>query len=196
MRILIHTCCAACLIGPWEALTRAGHITTGFFYNPNVHPLIEFRRRLKAVKVLQERLPVPVIYDESYGLREFMQEVQWNIPGRCTDCYRLRLNRTAREAAARGYDAMTTTLLSSTHQEHDLIRHIGERAAELASVKFHYADWRGLAASSHERAREFRLYLQQYCGCVFSEEERFLHTNQHIYRGPGPKKSDEHLREP
>jgi hypothetical protein len=188
MKILIHSCCAACLIGPWEQLTQQGYDVTALFYNPNIHPFIEFRRRLKAVKVLQERVPVPVIYVEDYGLADFMDTVvDYHAPDRCAHCYRMRLGRTAQEARERGFDAMTTTLLGSTHQDHELIRRIGRECAEQAGVEFYAEDWRELAEHGHERAREMRLYLQQYCGCVFSEHERFRDTTTHIYKGPGPK---------
>jgi hypothetical protein len=113
--------------------------------------------------------------------------VDYHSPDRCAHCYRMRLSRTAQEAAERGFDAMTTTLLGSTHQDHELIRQIGEECAQEAGVEFHYADWRNLAEEGHERAKAMRLYLQQYCGCVFSEHERFRDTTTHAYKGPGPK---------
>jgi hypothetical protein len=186
MRVLLHICCAACAIGPYEDLTARGHDVTGYFYNPNIHPLIEFRRRLKALKVLQERLPIPVIYEEQYGLMEYLDAVAWASPGRCTGCYRLRLGRVAREAVARGFEAMTTTLLASEHQDHDLVRQTGSEAARQNGLEFVYEDWRPLAAQSHDRAKQMGLYLQNYCGCIFSEWERFKDTAQHLYRGPGP----------
>lgn len=171
---------------PFEELREEGHEVTGLFYNPNVHPLIEFRRRLKAQRVLQERLPIAVIYVEEYGLREFLEAVDWRGGGRCEDCYRLRLSRTARKAADRGMDAMTTTLLSSRHQDHQLIRRVGEECAEQAGVEFLYRNWRPLAEESHRRAQKMNLYLQSYCGCIFSECERYRETSRHLYRGPGP----------
>ena len=188
MKVLLHICCAPCAIEPFEALRRAGHDVTGCFYNPNIHPLIEFRRRCKALKVLQERLPLPVAYEEDYGLGEFLRAVRWDGPPeqRCADCYRLRLGRAAREASRRGLDALATTLLASVHQDHDLIRSIGRDCARAEGVDFVAEDWRPLAERSHERAREMRLYLQGYCGCVFSEFERFRDTTLHVYRGAGP----------
>jgi hypothetical protein len=187
MRVLLHICCGPCAIEPFERLEAEGHEVTGYFCNPNIHPLIEFRRRLKAVKVLQERLPLAVIHEEEYGLTEYLDAVNWRGPDRCADCYRLRLRRTARTAAGRGFDAFTTTLLSSTHQDHDLVRRIGREEAEAAGTAFLCADWREHAEAGHERARKMNLYLQNYCGCVFSERERFEDTTKHLYRGPGPK---------
>ncbi len=187
MKVLLHVCCAPCTIGPYEALIEDGHEVTGYFYNPNIHPLIEFRRRKKAQKVLQERLPIRVIYEEDYGLREYLQHVGWRGDARCAGCYRLRLGRTAREAADRGFGAFSTTLLGSGHQDHELIAGVARQCAQEAGTEFLYRDWRPLAEESHERARSMNLYLQNYCGCVFSECERFRDTSRHLYRGPGPR---------
>jgi hypothetical protein len=188
MKVLLHICCAACAIGPYEDLRRRGCDVEGYFYNPNIHPFIEFRRRMKALKVLQERLPIPVTYEEDYGLAEYLKSVMWQGQERCEDCYRLRLERTARHAAEHGFEAMTTTLLGSTRQNHDLIARIGRECADRHGVEFLYADWRPLAEEGHRRAHEMRLYLQNYCGCIFSEWDRFKDTTEHVYRGPGPAK--------
>jgi predicted adenine nucleotide alpha hydrolase (AANH) superfamily ATPase len=188
MRVLLHICCGPCAILPFERLAADGHDVLGFWYNPNIHPFVEFRRRLKALKVLQERIPLPVAYDERYGLDDFLCEAQWRAPRaeRCASCYRLRLDRTAEEAARRGIPAFTTTLLSSTHQDHETVRLVGEECAAGHGAEFLYADWRPLAEESHERARAMNLYLQSYCGCVFSEWERYRDTTLHAYRGSGP----------
>jgi len=185
MRILLHICCAACAIGAHRELTAHGHEVCGLFYNPNIHPLIEFRRRLKSLKVLQESLPLPVVYVEHYGLREYLDRVDWRGPARCADCYRLRLDRTAAEARARGFEAISTTLLTSGHQDHDLVRSIGAECAQARGVRFFYQDWRSLAEENRRWAGELRLYRQQYCGCVFSEYDRFKDTTRHLYRGRG-----------
>ncbi len=189
MKVLLHVCCGPCTIEPYEDLVRRGHQVTGYFYNPNIHPFIEFRRRKKAQKVLQERLPIEVIYEEDYGLEEFLRSVGWKGEQRCADCYRLRLERTAREAAARNSEVFSTTLLASQHQDHELVRTIGRRCAERHGVDFLYVDWRPLAEKGHRRAGEMNLYLQNYCGCIFSEWERFRDTSRHLYRGAGPAAS-------
>ena len=188
MKVLLHTCCAACTIAASRALADEGHEVTGFFYNANIHPLVEFRRRLKAMKMLQERLPLPVIYVEDYGLAEWLRCVDWRGDRRCEECYRQRLSRAAAEARARGFPAISTTLLASTHQNQDLLRRVGAECAKAEAVEFVYRDWRPLAEEAHKEASRLRLYLQQYCGCVFSEYERFKDTTQHLYRGSGPLK--------
>jgi predicted adenine nucleotide alpha hydrolase (AANH) superfamily ATPase len=188
MKVLLHICCAPCAILPFEQLCGAGHDVLGFWFNPNIHPFVEFRRRLKALKVLQERIPLPVVYDERYGMTEFLRSTDWQASraARCATCYRLRLRKTAEEAAARGLAAFTTTLLSSTHQDHELIRRTGSECAAAQGVEFLYRDWRPLSEESHERARGLKLYMQSYCGCMFSEWERYRETRIHTYRGSGP----------
>ncbi|MDP6438458.1 MAG: epoxyqueuosine reductase QueH [Candidatus Brocadiia bacterium] len=182
MKVLLHTCCGACTIGPLEDLRGEGHEVTGYFYNPNIHPLLEFRRRLKAQKLLAERVKLAMSCEEDYGLREFLDRVDWRGPGRCADCYRLRLERAAAVAGERGFEAVTTTLLASAHQDHELVRSVGEGCAA-AGARFLYRDWRPLAQECPEQARRMGLYLQQYCGCMFSEFERFQDTRLHLYRG-------------
>jgi len=191
MPILLHVCCAECLLGPLDALRQRGFV--GLFYNPNIHPLIEFRRRLKAVKVLAEQLRVEVVCDEAYGLWDFLERVDWHRQdedgrrARCRGCYRLRLQRTAELAAERNLDAFSTTLLVSRHQMHDAVRQVGEEVARETGVPFAYHDWRHLADHGHDEARRRSLYRQQYCGCVFSEHERYRDTGLHVYppRRPG-----------
>jgi predicted adenine nucleotide alpha hydrolase (AANH) superfamily ATPase len=185
---VLHICCAACAIEPVEKLVGDGHEVAGFFSNPNVHPFVEFRRRMKALKVLQERIPFRVLYDDAYGLEDWLEAVRWSGPreDRCADCYRLRLGRTAEAAARNGCEAFATTLMASTHQDQALIRSVAEECARAHGVEFLAEDWRPLSERGHERARQMRLYLQNYCGCIFSEWERFRDTNLHVYRGQGP----------
>jgi predicted adenine nucleotide alpha hydrolase (AANH) superfamily ATPase len=181
--VLVHVCCAACALAVLEPLRRVGRVVL-FFHNPNIHPLIEFRRRLTAVQVLAERERLELIADDRYGLKEFLtRTAPWDRPARCLACRRMRLTETARVAAERGFEAITTTLLSSTHQDHSCVRRIGEEAAAEKGLQFHYEDFRPLAAKAHEEAKRRNLYRQQYCGCIFSEEERFTPTRLHLHRG-------------
>ena len=184
-RALIHICCAPCLGGPLAALRDEGFEVEGVFHNPNIHPLLEFRKRMKAVQVFLESDPLRVTIDGEYGLARYMREALPFEPGRCARCYAARLDYTARLAAKRGIPAFTTTLLVSRHQKRDLVIAAGERAAEAAGVRFLDRDFRDLAEMSADIAKKRRLYRQQYCGCVFSEEERFRDTTRELYRGPG-----------
>jgi predicted adenine nucleotide alpha hydrolase (AANH) superfamily ATPase len=161
--------------GRWQA----------FFCNPNIHPLIEFRRRLKAVQVVAHDLRWPLTAEEGYGLQEFLEQVDWRTDRRCRDCYRLRLRTTAEVARRQGYDHFTTTLLTSTQQPHELVRQIGDEVGREAGVTFVAEDWRSLSRRGYEEARRRSLYRQQYCGCIFSEFGRYRNTGLHLYRGGG-----------
>jgi len=184
MRTLIHVCCAPCLLAPLQALRGEGMVLAGFFYNPNVHPLLEFRKRIKAVRVFLEGDDLPVEIDAEYGLDLFVRDVYDPTRAkRCENCYVLRLRRAAARTREMGFDAFTATLLGSLHQDHDLIRQVGARAADEAGVEFLYRDFRPLHERSRDMARKRRLYRQQYCGCCFSEYERYRDTTRELYRG-------------
>jgi predicted adenine nucleotide alpha hydrolase (AANH) superfamily ATPase len=185
--LLVHTCCAACLLAALEALRDEPWDVSASFYNPNIHPLVEFRRRLKALKVLQERIDIPVFFDEAYHLAAWLDAVDWHTARRCRDCYRIRLDHTARLAAGQGFDAFTTTLLGSTHQDREAVLEAGRGAAERFGVPFLERDLRPFAEAAHEDARARGLYRQSWCGCIFSEQERYQNTSLHLYRGPGRK---------
>jgi hypothetical protein len=182
--LLVHACCGQCLAAILDPLRRRGPFAA-FFYNPNIHPLLEFRRRLKSVRALADQEGLELLYDDAYDPKAFLSAVPWDRPERCLACYRMRLGETVRIAAERGFGAMTTTLLASEHQDHDAVRRIGEELALERGLAFHYEDWRPLAARGHEEAGRRSLYRQQYCGCLFSETERFAATGRHLYRGPG-----------
>jgi len=182
--VLAHVCCACCAAAILEPLRRFGQFTL-YFHNPNIQPLLEFRRRLKSVQVLADRERLDLVVADRYDPKAFLRAVPWDRPERCLACYRFRLSGTAALAAARGFRAITTTLLSSTHQDHEAVRRIGEEEAAAQGLVFHYEDWRPLAPRGHEEAKCRNLYRQQYCGCLFSEEERFASTKLHLYRGGG-----------
>jgi len=189
--VLVHVCCAACALAVLDPLRRVG-LAAMHFYNPNVHPLLEFRRRLTAVQVLAERERLELVADGRYGLSDFLaRAAPWERPGRCLACWRMRLAETARLAAERGIPAITTTLLASTQQDHEAVRRIGQEEAAVRGVRFHYEDFRPLAARGHEEAKRRGLYRQQYCGCIFSEEERFAPTRLHLWRGAGDAEKGE-----
>ena len=195
MKVLIHICCAPCLIGPLGALRAEGIEPAGCFYNPNIHPLLELRKRIKGLRVLMERDPISVEIDETYGLEQFIRETYDPDPKkRCERCHAHRLGVVAMKAARGGFDAFTSTLLSSPHRDHEMVRALGERAAAAAGVAFLYRDFRALSESGHDEARRRGIYLQPYCGCCFSEYERFRDTTRELYRGGGAAKAGHGLR--
>ena len=185
MKLLLHTCCAVCLAG--TALETAGRklALTAFYHNPNVHPLLEWRKRLKATQVMCERLKLPLVADGEYGLDEFLKALQGRheSPARCETCYRLRLGRTADRAKALGFDAFSTPLLASPEQDLALIRRVAQDESERAGVAFEDLDLAGAHDRGKEFAKKHNIYRQQYCGCVFSEYDRYKDTRDELWRG-------------
>ncbi len=183
--ILVHACCAPCLCALLDALRQQGAAPTALFHNPNIHPLLEYRRRLKAVQVLADRERLTLVALGGYGLQAFLDALagQWARPGRCRTCYAIRLEATARYAAENGFSRFTSTLLVSPRQDRDAIVELGHAAAQRHRVAFDDTDRRALHDPGVERARRLQLYRQQYCGCVFSEQERYQDTAEELYRG-------------
>jgi len=184
--VLLHVCCAPCLCAILDPLRARSTMLTAFYYNPNIHPLLEHRRRLKAVHVLADRERLPLAADERYGLEPFLDAIgtQRGRPARCRTCYAMRLEATARHAADHGFPVFTSTLLVSPQQDREMICELGHDAARRHGVAFDDTDHRARHDLGNERARRLQLYRQQYCGCVFSEFDRYRHTTRHLYRPP------------
>lgn len=174
MKLLMHTCCAPCSVYCIDSLRGEGIEPTLFWYNPNIHPYQEYKARRDCLKSYAEKVNVKLIIDEEYGLDEFCRNVVSDIPNRCVNyCYKKRLTEAVRYAAKHGFDHFTTTLLVSPYQKHDEIIKVCEELERLSGVKFLYRDFRVGFREGQAKAREAGLYMQKYCGCVFSEEERY-----------------------
>ena len=173
MRLLLHICCGPCGSGSVPVWRENGAEVTGFFYNPNIHPLMEYRRRLTGVRELAEILGMPLGEDTSYDPERWFSEVCGQEGSRCIRCIAQRLARTAEEAATNGFDAFSTTLSISPWQDHKAIQAGGERAARLHRVRFVYEDMRPFYPQSRRLSREWGIYRQKYCGCLLSEWERY-----------------------
>jgi len=178
MKILLHLCCANCGIYPFEQIREKGHEVVGYFFNPNIHPYQEYQKRLEALKQYSEKTGREVVYREEYLLEEFLRNVSQKPEERCQYCYSLRLEATAREAKQRGFNQFSTTLLQSTHQNHQLIKETGERIAKEVGIPFYYEDFRQGWKRGVEVSKAMGLYRQQYCGCIYSEKERFAKSNK------------------
>lgn len=174
MRLLLHICCAPCSVMCVETLRQEGIEPTGFWYNPNIHPVTEYKARKNTLIDYASKIHMRLIVENDYGLRDFISHVSHDVDHRCGYCYLSRLEETARFAAENGYDAFSTTLLISPYQNHELIRKIGEAMAEKYGLVFLYRDFRPYFKEGQEKARAMGLYLQKYCGCIFSEEDRYL----------------------
>lgn len=173
MRTLLHICCAPCSIACIQTLREEGMNLTGYWYNPNIHPYTEYRSRHNTLVEYAASIHLPLIEGGGYGLRSFLGQVGEDFDGRCAVCYRMRLEAAAEAAAQGGFDAFTTTLLISPYQNHELLRQVGEAAGARCGVPFLYRDFRPVFRQGQEQARQLGLYMQKYCGCIFSEEERY-----------------------
>lgn len=174
MKILLHTCCAPCLIYPKEVLTAKGFKVQGFFYNPNIHPFSEYKKRLQALKDYSCRSADEITYAE-YDFQNFFRVVvnHETTPKRCKLCWDIRLKKTAIFAKENGFDYFSTTLLVSPYQDIDLIKDIAEKIAKEHSIKFYFENFRSGFRKAHTQAREKGIYCQKYCGCIYSEKERY-----------------------
>ena len=180
MKTLMHICCAPCANMPIEVLRTDGIEVAGFWYNPNIHPFTEYRARRNCLQDYAKAIELPLIMKDEYGLRPFVREVAEDIEGRCVKCYEMRLFETAKTAAEGGFDSFTSSLFISPYQNHELMREVAERAAREYHVEFLYRDFRPYFKPGQERARELEMYIQKFCGCIFSEQERYLKKSKII----------------
>ena len=174
MKTLLHVCCAPCAIQCVEVLRTDHFEVAGFWYNPNIHPFTEYRSRRNCLREYAEGVQLTLLEKNDYALRPFVRAVAEDIDHRCGKCYEMRLFETARQAAEGGFDSFTSSLFISPYQNHELMRQVAERAAEEYGVEFLYRDFRPYFRPGQEKARELEMYIQKYCGCVFSEQERYL----------------------
>lgn len=173
MNLLLHICCAPCSIYPLKRFREEGIGVTGLFYNPNIHPGREYARRLETLVPWADRNDVELLYTDACPFEDFLRAVVHREEERCRVCYTLRLMETARLARERKYDGFSTTILYSRYQKHDLVREIGEELSAQWGVPFHYEDFRRGWAEGVAASREMGMYRQPYCGCLFSERERY-----------------------
>lgn len=173
MNILLHICCANCAIYPVRVLREQNHRVTGFFFNHNIHPYQEYQRRLETVRDYSARVELEMIYRDEYLLEEFLAQVAADYHHRCEYCYRSRLEATARQAASGCFDGFSSSLLYSRYQRHEQIREIGEELAGKFGVAFVYQDFRNGWRAGIDTSKAMGLYRQQYCGCIYSEKDRY-----------------------
>jgi len=163
---------------PANILQEEGVEFEGLFYNPNIHPLEEFTKRRENVEIFSRLSGVPVSI-----MDDFRQEVWEKFTGeelkRCSMCYGMRMEAAAAYAKQKGFDAFTTSLLVSPYQKHELIRELGEKAAEKQGVKFYYRDFRPGFRQGQQHAKEMGLYRQKFCGCIISYNESPFTKKQH-----------------
>ncbi len=174
MKLLMHVCCAPCFIAPWKHLKDKEELeVTAFWYNTNIHPYTEFRKRLETLREFSTKEGFELIEDNSYKLLEFFEEALHGQKARCYYCYLDRMTKTAEVAKERGFTHISSTLLYSKFQNHELIVEIAKKVSERFGVKFYYEDFREYWKEGIELSKEDGMYRQQFCGCIFSERDRY-----------------------
>ena len=178
MKLLLHTCCAPCSVYCIDYLRNQNIEPTVYWYNPNIHPYTEYKARRDCLKEYTKSINAEAIFAEEYGLQTFCQNVINNLENRCTDyCYRVRIEKTIQYAKQHGYDTFTSTLFVSPYQKHEKLKQICEELAQKHNINFLYIDFRPGFRQGQAKARELGLYMQKYCGCIFSEEMRYYNRN-------------------
>lgn len=179
--VFMHSCCAPCSISCIEMLKEEGYVPVLFWYNPNIHPYTEYKLRLDALWEYSLDIGVELIIKDEYGIKEFIEKSISDLENRCVNiCYRLRLEETAKRALELGYTKFTTTLLVSPYQDTEKIIEIGNEIANNYGLEFIVLDFKSRFKEGREKARELGIYMQKYCGCIFSEAERYKKNNWKI----------------
>jgi len=175
-KLLIHSCCAHCAAYTADYWRQQGYEVGALWYNPNIHPYMEHQQRLESMKSLAQEINLPLLIADGYDIIEYFRRVVGHEPQRCRYCFDLRLSKTAETARQNGFGAFTTTLLISPQQEHEIIREVGHKIAGEQGLEFLYADLRKRYSDSRHLTKPLNLYRQQYCGCVYSEWERYTNV--------------------
>ena len=173
MKMLLHVCCAPCSISCVDTLREEGTEPAAFWFNPNIHPYTEYKSRRQTLVDYAESINMQLILKDEYGLRSFIKGVYSDLDKRCEYCYSTRMEETAKYASQNGFGCFSTTLLISPYQNHEKIIYAAEQAAKKYGTEFLYRDFRPNFRVGQQKAREAGLYMQKYCGCIFSEEERY-----------------------
>ncbi|MBN1327472.1 MAG: epoxyqueuosine reductase QueH [Candidatus Cloacimonetes bacterium] len=171
-KLLVHICCAPCFIAPYQHLKDEYEIH-GFWYNHNIHPWQEYRKRLDTLKQYVEAENIPLICKDEYNLDEFLRNSVFRENRRCEACYYERLRQTAAVAKKGNFDFFTSTLLYSKFQNHEQIKAIAASLAEEYDVAFLDHDLREYWKEGIELSKAAGMYRQQYCGCIYSERDRY-----------------------
>ncbi|MDK9705419.1 MAG: epoxyqueuosine reductase QueH [Desulforhopalus sp.] len=176
MKIFVHACCAPCLIYPYSQLKSEFSKVDVYFYNPNIHPYREFKKRIETLELYSRQESFGLHLEYEYCLKDFLRRVVFNEENRCEICYLMRLEKTAALAKEFAYDAFTTTLLYSRYQKHNSIISIGNMLSNKYQIPFYYSDFRLGWQNGIDQSIEHNMYRQPYCGCIYSEQERYDKT--------------------
>ena len=173
MKLLLHMCCAPCSIYPLEQLQNKNFDVMGLYYNPNIHPYTEFNKRKETLFEFSSQKNLKIIFKEDYPLNEWLQNVTFRESERCYYCYYSRLKTTAITAKRGKFKYFSTSLLYSKFQKHELIKSIAQNLAKEYGLEFYYEDFRAGWKYGIEQSKKLNMYRQQYCGCIYSERDRY-----------------------
>lgn len=176
--LLLHVCCGPCAIMPATRLLDEGFAVTAWYMNPNIHPLSEYLRRRDAATECARHLGIPIVYDDaSWDITAWLRAVAGRdaAPQRCAYCCTSRIEAAFATAARLGFAFVSSSLLYSRYQPHEVIREAGARLAQAADAgpNFVYRDFRADWQEGIDRSKSLELYRQPYCGCIYSEAERY-----------------------
>lgn len=173
MKLLLHSCCGPCSTYPLKILKENNIDVTAFWFNTNIHPYMEYKNRYESFKMLMKNENIPTIEIDEYDIVKFTRAVYEKEFERCRYCYESRMEVVARTAKENGFDAFCTTLLVSPYQNHEMLKEVCEEMAKKYNIEFFYMDFREGFREGQQIARDMGLYMQKYCGCVYSEAERY-----------------------
>lgn len=174
--LLLHVCCGPCAIMPAARFTSENYKVVFWYMNPNIHPLSEYFRRREAASQCAERSKCEIIYDDSsWDIVDWLkQQIEHVAPAlRCNWCVEQRIAAARNKAAELDIEYYSTSLLYSIYQPHEHIRKTGEQLNETQGPRFIYRDFRSDWQVGIITAKAWELYRQPYCGCIFSEAERY-----------------------
>lgn len=187
-RLLLHVCCAPCSSHVLEKLENIYEITA-FFYNPNITIADEYNKRVDELKRFVSEAPFAkkvIIEEGKYNPDDFILmskglEEEPERGARCYKCYEMRLRESAIYAKENGYDLFTTTLSISPHKNANWLNEIGKKLADEYEIDYLYSDFKkeNGYARSIELSKQYNLYRQNYCGCIYSRKESEKRLNKH-----------------
>jgi hypothetical protein len=171
---------------PYIVANKKFETVVGYFYNPNIHPYSEYLKREESLRKFTAKVfseskgaaELKVIYEKKYEMEEFIRNVAFREENRCYYCLSKRLEKTASLAKSSKFTHFSTTLLYSKHQKHDYIKEVGGSLEKKYGVNFYYEDFREGYKYGVKLSYEYGLYRQNYCGCIYSEKERFYKQNK------------------
>lgn len=186
-RLLIHACCGPCFTYVEHELREKGLkqedgsfqkvAYTPCFYNPNIHPRVEYERRKEAFLQLCELKKIDPVILEKYDLEGHVKDVVLEVgeekkyQTKCEYCYERRLKKVFAYAKENGYTMVSTTLTISPYQNHEVIKKVGKKLEEEYKIPFKYVDYREHYREGQNMTRKLGIYMQKYCGCVFSFDQ-------------------------